>query len=205
MATLSDLRTEVSRKLRDTTNTTWSTTEVDDAINQGIDALAAFYPREIVSDVATIAAGTRTYSVSSFTNIYRIEQWSGTTFKGIIPHGVGGGDSGWETHANVLYLPAGYTYTTGYVLRAYGYGAYTQLSASTQTTDLDTSGQWAVKVYAQIECVSALLNDRVAFAQWQVDTNSTDVSLLALTQTYNSLRSKWASERQRLKRMRKLD
>lgn len=205
MATLSDMRTEVSRKLRDTSNEIWTTTEVDDAINQGIDALAAFYPREIVSNFATVAAGVQSYAASSFTNIYRIEQYSGTTFKGVIPHGIGGGDSGWESHGSVIYLPAGYTFTTGYVLRAYGYGAYVQLSASTQTTDLDTSGQWAVKVFAQVECISALLNDRVKFQQWQVDTNSTDVTLLALTQTYNSLRSKWNGERQRLKRMRKLD
>lgn len=205
MATLSDMRTEVSRKLRDTTNDIWTVAEIDDAINQGIDSLAAFYPREIVSNVATIAASTFSYSTASFTNIYRIEQYSGTTFKGVIPHGIGGGDSGWETHGGVLYLPAGYTFTTGYVLRAYGYGAYVQLSAATQTTDLDTSGLWAVKVFAQTECISGLLNDRLKFQQWQADTNSTDVTLLALTQTYNSLRAKWSAERQRLKRMRKLD
>lgn len=205
MATLSDLRTHVARKLRDADNAVWSTSELDDAINQGIDALATFYPREIVSDVATVSAGVQSYAVSDFTNIYRIEQYEGTTFKGIIPSGIGGGDTGWETHAGVLWLPAGYRFTTGNVLRAFGYGSYVQLSASTQTTDLDTAGQWAVRVFAQIECIGQLLNDRVTFQQWQTDTNSTDVTLLALTQTYNSLRIKWSAERQRLRRLRKLD
>lgn len=205
MATLSDLRTYVARDLRDTTNSTWSTTELDDFINQGIDELATFYPKEIVSTIGTVSAGVVSYAVSSYTNIYRIDQYSGTTFMGSLAHGVGEGpDSGWELHAGVLWLPPTYPPPTGYTLRAYGYGPYVQLSASTQTTDLDTSGIWAVRVFAQVEGFAHLLADRAKFKQWQTDQQNTDVGLLQMNQLYGVAASRWARQVNRLRKIRKL-
>jgi hypothetical protein len=205
MATLSDLRTYVSRDLRDTGNTTWSTGEIDDLINQGIDELASFYPKEIVSTVGTVSAGVVSYAASSYTNIYRIDQYSGTTFMGSLAHGVGEGpDSGWELHAGVLWLPPTYPPPAGYTLRAYGYGAYTQLAASSSVTDLDTSGQWAVRIFAQVEGLFHLINDRAKFKQWQTDPQNTDVGLLALNQMYGAASSRWARQVQRLRTIRKL-
>ena len=54
--TLSDLQTQLARQLHDTSNTTWSVAELTDLINQGIDALADFYPKEIVQTVGTVSA-----------------------------------------------------------------------------------------------------------------------------------------------------
>src|SRR5690242_14557825 len=70
--TLSDLQTQLARQLHDTSNTTWSVAELTDLINQGIDALADFYPKEIVQTVGTVSAGVTSYAASSFENIYRV-------------------------------------------------------------------------------------------------------------------------------------
>jgi hypothetical protein len=205
MATLSDLRTYVARDLRDTTNATWSTSELDDRINQGIDALSQFYPKQIVSTFATVSAGVSSYAASSFTNIYRIDTYDGTTYMGTMPHGVGEGpDSGWELHAGVVWMPPTYPVPTGYTLRAFGYGGYIQLSASTQTTDLDTSGIFAVRTFVQVESLAQLIADRAKFQQWQVDSNNTDVTALGLAQLYGGATSRWAREVQRLRTLRKL-
>lgn len=205
MATLSDLRTYVARDLRDTGNDTWSVAELDDLINQGIDELASFYPREIVSNFATVSAGVVSYAASSYTNIYRIDTYSGSTFMGTLSHGVGEGpDSGWELHAGVIWLPPTFTLPAGYVLRGFGYGAYVQLSASTQTTDLDSTGIWAVRMFAQVEAFAHLIADRAKYQQWQTDSNNTDVTPLALAQLYNSSLGRWARQVRRLRKVRKL-
>src|SRR5687767_10842399 len=103
MATLADLRTYVSRDLRDPNNNTFSTTEVDDLVNQGIDALADVYPKEIVTTVGTVSGGVLTYSVSSYSNIYRVDIYtSDGSYRTEIPHAFEGRNSGWETHGSVL-------------------------------------------------------------------------------------------------------
>lgn len=205
MATLSDLRTYIARDVRDTSNATWSTSELDDRINQGIDALSAFYPKEIVSDFATVSAGVTSYAASSFTGIFRIDTYSGTTFMGTLPSSFGDGpNNGWEFHAGVIYLPPSYTVPAGYVLRAFGYGGYVQLAASSSTTDLDTSALNALRVFCQVELFAQLIADRAKFQQWQVDSNNTDVTALGLAQIYGGLTSRWQREVLRLRKPRKL-
>jgi hypothetical protein len=205
MATLSDIRTTVARGLRDASFDTFTVSEVDDLINQGIDALADVYPKEIVSSVGTVAASVFTYSVSSFTNIYRIDVHDSLdVYRTEIPHAFEGRNSGWETHAGVLYLPPAWPLTAGDTLRAFGYGRYVQLAAATATTDLDASGIWAVGVFAQAEGYGRLLTDRVLFAQWQAQPGNTDVTALALNQLTYAKQQRWVAEQRRLRRMRKL-
>lgn len=206
MATFSELKTQVSRDLRDSSNNTWSTAEVGDLINQGIDALADFYPREIVQTVGTVSAGVVSYAASSYTNVYRLDVYTaGGEYAGAIPHGIGDGpDSGWEFHGGVLYLPPSWLPGAGHTLRAWGYGRYLQLSADSATTDVDAAGIWAVRVFCQAEGFGRLLADRAAFQQWQADPGNVDVTSLALNQLVFAQRRRWQEERQRLRRMRKL-
>lgn len=205
MATLSDLRTYVAQDLRDPTNATFSVAEIDDFINQGIDAIADVHPTEVVSTFATVAAGVYSYAASAFSLIYRLDIYtSAGSYRATIPHGYGDGpDSGWEMHGGVVYLPPSWTYTAGDTLRGFGYGRYVQLSASTATTDLTTSAIWAVRVFAQAEAFQRLLNDRAKFQQWQSDTNNSDVSALGLASLMGQARSRWDRERGRMRRMRK--
>lgn len=205
MATLSDLRTYVAQDLRDPTNATFSVAEIDDFINQGIDAIADVNPTEVVSTFATVAASVYSYAASAFSLLYRLDIYTSSgTYRDTIPHGIGDGpNSGWEMHGGVVYLPPSYTWTVGDTLRGFGYGRYVQLAASTSTTDLTTSAIWAVRVFAQAEAFQRLLNDRAKFQQWQSDTNSSDVSALGLASLMSQARSRWERERGRMRRMRK--
>lgn len=206
MTTLAQLEVMVSRDLRDTGNTAFSTAEVDDLINQGISALASFYPKQIVQTIGTIAAGTYSYPASSFSNIYRLDIYSSAgSYKSTLDAYVGGSpNSGWELHGQVVYLPPLVTYTAGDTLRAFGYGAYIQLSVSSSTTDLDTDAIWAIRVFAQVEAFERLLADRATFQQWQASPGNTDITALGLAQLSRSARARWLTEQQRLRRLRKV-
>jgi hypothetical protein len=205
MTTLADLRVDVAQDLRDTGNATWTVAELDDLINRGIDALADVYPREIVATVATATTGTFQYALAPFISIYRLDRHnSAATFLETIPRGTGDHpDSGWETHQSTLFVPTGMTLTTGDLLRAFGYARYIVLSAATSVTDVDASGLWAVRVFAQTEAFAGLLNDRAAFQQWQSNSNNTDVTALGLAQLYGQAQARWDRERRRLRRIRK--
>ena len=206
MTTLANLETYLARDLRDTTNAVFSTAELDDLINQGISALASFYPKQIVQTIGTVSSGTYSYSASSFTRIYRIDIYSSTgSYKSTLDGYIGGSpNTGWEMHGGIVYLPPLVTFTAGDTLRAFGYGAYIQLSASTATTDLDADGIWAVRVYAQVEAFERLLADRVTFQQWQASPGNTDVTAMALASLARSARARWLEEQQRLRRLRKV-
>ena len=205
MATLLDLRTSVARKLRDASFTTFTTTEIDELVNQGIDAIGSVYPREISQTIGTVASGVQTYSVSSFTNISRVDiHTSAGSYRAELPHAFEGRDTGWEVHAGILYLPPSWTLTAGDTLRAFGYGGYTQLAASTSTTDLDTSAQYAVMVFAMAEAYDILLADRGKFEQWQADPSNTDTDVVKLNQLAHLMSRRWHEERQRLRKIRKL-
>lgn len=204
MTTLAQIEVMVSRDLRDPTNVTWGTSEVDDLINQGIDALADINPKEIVQTIGTVSAGVISYSVSSFSNIYRLDIFtSAGSYRDTLPHGIGGANSGWEMHGGILYLPPAYTFNAGDTLKAWGYGRYIQLSASSSTTDLSSEGLWAVRVFCQAEGFGRLIADRTQFQQWQDLPGNTDVTALALAQLAGAARSRWRDEQRRLRRMRK--
>lgn len=204
MATLSDLRTALAIDLRDTSNATWSTPEIDRLINQGIDALSVVYPKEIVQTVGTVSAGVSSYSVSDFTNISKVSFYaSDGTYRMTLDPALGDPNSGWEVHAGVLYLPPSYTFEPGSTIHVFGYGRYIQLAASTSTTDLDSTGTWAVMVFAQAEALGRLISDRARFQQWQANSNGSDVTALGMAQLASAARARWQEERQRLRRMRK--
>lgn len=205
MTTLADIETKLARALRDTAHNTWLQAENYDLINAGIGAISDLAPREIVQTVGTVAAGVASYDVSAFVRVYRVDIYtSAGSYSHTIPSTTDGPNDGWETHGGVLYLPPGWLPAAGSTVRALGYGAYVQLSASTSTTDLTDRLIAAVVLYGQIEGYGRLIADRAAFGQWQSDPDNRDVTLLALNQTYYSLRRRWDSEQRLLRRMRKL-
>ena len=206
MTTLADLETQVSRDLRDTTNAVFSVAEVDDLINQGISALASFYPKQVVQTIGTVSAGVYSYSASAFTRIYRIDIYSSAgSYKSTLDGYIGGSpNTGWEQHGQVVYLPPLVTFTAGDTLRAFGYGGYIQIAASSNSTDLDTDAIWAVRVFAQVEAFERLLADRATFQQWQASPGNTDVTAMALASLARSARARWLGEQQRLRRLRKV-
>lgn len=205
MTTLAQLETRLARALRDTGNSVFATAELDDLINQGISSLAAFYPKPIVQTFATVSAGVHSYAASSFTRIYRLDIYSSAgSYKSTLPAYIGDSpNSGWELHGGVVYLPPLRTFTAGDTLRAFGYGGYIQLSASSSTTDLDTDGEFAVLVFAEAEAFGRLSMDRATFQQWQATPGNTDTTALAVAQLATLARRRWREEQIRLRRIRK--
>lgn len=206
MATLADIRTELARELRDPSNTTFTTTELDNLINMGIDALADFYPREIVQNVATAVAGTASYALGDFENIYRLDIYSSAgSYKYTYPQATGDGpNTGWESHGGYIWISPWLPIAGGDVLKAFGYGRYVQLAASTSTTDMSRSGINAVLIFAMAEAYTRLANDRAKFVQYQTQEGNSDASLVQMNNNALSMRGRWHEERQRLRRPRKL-
>jgi hypothetical protein len=194
----------VSEELRDTIHATWTTAELTDLVNQGIDALADFFPKEVMQTVGTVSAGVYSYPITGMTNIYRIDIYSSAgSYKQTLVSGIGGPNTGWELHGGVLYLPPSYLFTAGDTLRAWGYGRYIQLAVSSSTTDLDSTGIWAVVVFCQAEAFGRMMFDRAQFQQWQSSSNNSDITALALAQLAGSARARWRDEQRRLRRLRK--
>lgn len=205
--TLSDLRTQVSRDLRDTGNATWSTAELDDLINQGIDKVADLYPKEVQDYTVIVSSGVASYTLpTTFTRVYRIDIYSSSNlYQSTLLSGIGEGpNTGWEVHAGLLWLPPDWLPDANDKLRIFGYGRYAQLSVSSATTDLNQTGIWALRSFCKSEAFYALLYDRARFQQWQTDQTNTDVSLIQLAQFANLAQRTWSREQQRLRRLRKL-
>lgn len=206
-STFAQLKTAVARDLRDSGNAVWSTTEVGDLINAGIDEVGEVYPRQVTDYSLTITSGVSTYAMpSSVSWLYRVDvHTSSNSYRYTMPSALGDGpNTGWEVHASILWLPPDYLPNAGDKLRLFGYGAYTQLSVDSATTDLDTKGEWAVRAFAVAEGFARLLADRAAFQQWQVDANNTDITAASLNQLALAARRRWEQRRNQLRKMRKL-
>jgi len=205
VTTLSQLEVRLATKLRDSANATWSTAELDDLINAGIDAVSDVRPREIVQTVGTVSANVFTYDASAFDRIYRLDIFSSAgSYLGSFEHMFGDSrDGGWETHGGVLYMPINIPLATGYTLQAFGYGPHIQLSTGSSTTDMSVAEINAMLIFAQAEAMTGLVTDRAKYQQFQANSNATDATLLGVAQAASALQARWQRERQRLRRVRK--
>jgi hypothetical protein len=208
VTTLASLEATISAALRDSSNATFTTTEVDALINQGIDAISAFYPKEVIDYTLTVSASAFSYTVpSTVSHIYRVDIWtSANTYRTTLPKAnevTEGPNSGWEFHGGILYFPPSYTYTAGDKIKLFGYGGFLQLSASSSTTDLDVSAIWALVAFCQNKAFGRLSMERGLFQQWQTQSGNSDVSMAALVQARAQARQEWRDEMVRLRRMRK--
>jgi hypothetical protein len=89
-------------------------------------------------------------------------------------------------------------------MRLWGYGGYTQISVSSATTDLDTTAQWALRLFCRAEASAMLVMDRARFQQWQTASNNTDVTAIGLLQLSQEMSRRWEREVMRLRKLRKM-
>lgn len=207
--TLSSLRTSVRSDLRDAAGATWSDTEINDLINSGVDWLNGFYPKEAIQTTAytqPISGAVFSVALTGVTWPFRIDVYttSGQYQETLLPSSGDGPDSGWEVHSSILFFPPHYSLPGTGTLRIFGYAGFVQLSSNTTTTDMDTSGVNAMRVWVQAEAFNRLLSDRVAFQQWQVQSGNSDVSALSLNQIALSNQARIRREETRLRRIRRL-
>ena len=203
--TLSDLRTQVARDLRDTSNNVWVTAELDDLINAAIDEIGDLAPKEVIDYSLTITSGVFTYALpSSLSRVFRVDiHNSSDSYQYQYPQAIGDTASGWEVHNAIVFLSPLHIPATSSKLRIWGYGPFTQISVASATTDLDQRRIWALRAYCKAEAFYALLMDRAKFQQWQTDQTNSDVSLNQLAIDANLAQRQWQRARARLRAMRK--
>lgn len=204
MSTLATLRTELARAVRDPDNVTFSTDELNDVINQGIAQLGYFHPREAVESIA-LSVNVASYTTDTlFTKIYRLDIYKSGVYSGTLASNTGDGpNSGWELHAGIIYFPPAYVVGSAESARIFGYAAYPSLTTDGAEPDFDVAGEFAVKLFAQVELFGRLVSDRSAFQQWQANPANTDVTALSLESIYAQHQRRWADEKRSLRRMQK--
>lgn len=203
--TLAELRTKVSRDLRDTQNRTFLAAYVDDLINAGIEEMSRLVPREIVDEIDP-AAGVYRYSTECET-AFRLESWRGDTLLGVMPQNEGdSSQSGWELFGGFLYLPVAWVDQSQIgtdIFNLWGYAARAQLTADAQVAQLDDNTEWGVRRYARAQAFALMQNDRALFKQWQGASQNTDVSPNQLNQMVALYASEWDRTRNYLRRLRR--
>ena len=226
MATRADIRTQIQRELRDPDGNSWSTEELDDLINAGINAVSDFSPQEVREDITytfpqTIASGSfgklkEVTPTNTFSTVFRVELIdSNSVIYETLPPSTGGSSSGWEYFGDKLLIPELYYYRSTPVtvagsvyeqikLRVFGYARHAMLTSDATATTLNDQEQQACRVYAVAQALSRLMTDRANFQQWQIASGATDISISELAVLANSARQRWFEERGRLRKMRRL-
>ncbi len=209
MTTLAELRTKVSRDIRDPGNVTFAAAVVDDLINAGMDEVSRVYPQEKVVSVTPVA-DTFDYDLSSeqMLSIFRVEWLRSDLFHAVL--GESAGDTqmdGWEFFAGHLRFPRTSLSTVVVAtdeFRVWGYAGRAQLTDDAQVAELDDPGEWGVRAYARMMAFQTLHGDRAQYAQWQAQSNNTDVSPNQLSQMVALYRSEWDRQRNHLRRLRRV-
>jgi len=207
----STLLTSLRRTLRDPNSTTWSDDQLGELINRGIDAIGTVYPKEVIETVAytqPITGAVNSVTLSTVTWPIRIDVYDDSNLyvETVLPTLGHGANSGWEIHADKLFFPPHYRFTsdTG-TFRVFGYGAWSPITigTSSSTTDLDTRAQSAVKVFVEAEALTMLMYDRAQFQQWQVGAGNTDITALGLNNLALAAQQRWRLEKARIRVVRK--
>jgi len=206
MTTRAELRVKVSRDLRDPTNTTFSTAEVDDLVNAGIEEVSRVYPREVLEVVAPVAA---TYSyVIGATQAFRLEVFrSGVFYATLQPNEGEDTQTGWEIWDGSLRLPKhviDLMVPATDSMRLWGYAPRAQLTTDAQVAQLDDAAEWGVRRYCRAIGFALMHADRAKFKQWQAASQNTDTSNNQLLQMVSLYTSEWDRTRNYLRRLRRV-
>ncbi len=222
MATRADIRIQIRRELRDVDGNTWLDSELNDLINAGINAVSDVSPREAVETATWTAPELGSFfglekiiePVTTFRNIFRVEVLTvdGMPWQTLPPDNGEGSSSGWSFWQGNIRLPEKYTLPIAYdetgheevTVRIYGYADHELLDDDETETTLSSREQDAVRVFCTAEALSRLMINRATFQQWQVASGATNVSISELAVLANSARYRWAQDRGKLRKMRRI-
>jgi uncharacterized protein YukE len=196
----------VATDLRDPTNTTFTVTELDGLIGEGISEVSRVYPIESV-DTVPFSDGVADYPVA-FEQIFRVEFFRDGEYQSTIPsnHDDDSAQGGWDLFAGSLHLPwarVPYMFQATDTLRVWGYVTRSQLTAVDDVFEGDADAEYGVRSYAVLAGYQRLLNSRALFQQWTTESMNTDMGprwLMAAAQAYES---QWQRIRQQLRNLRR--
>ena len=227
MANRLDIRTQIRRELRDPDGKSWSSDEINDLINSGINAVSDLSPLEQREDITYTFPYTSVQGsfgkikeitpTADFYSVFRVEILdANSVLKETLPANNGEGSStGWEFWNGKVLIPENYFYPTETVtvsgsnyerlkVRVFGYTRHLQLlndSVESTCSDQELVG---VRAYAVAEAMTRLMVDRANFQQWQIASGATNVSISELSILSNTARLRWREEQRRLRKMRRL-
>ena len=206
--TLEDMRASVSRDLRDPSNNTFTTDEVDDLVRMGIVEVSRIHPKEEVRLLMVESALQDSFACDALA-LFRVEAIGSDGYLVGVPVSVSNEDAagGWDLHGGTLYLPGyifnRFTSVPGPSVRVWGYWPRDVLTEDAEVFDGDADAEYATRAYALTLGYQRLQNDRVKSQQWMTTTGNTDVSPNQLAQTADMYQSEWRAYRQRIRTLQR--
>lgn len=206
--TLAELRAALAGDLRDPGYKTFSITDMNRFLNDGLTEVNRVYPLELTE--AFTCVEDQTSYPSRFTSAYRVEVWAEEGIVAILPFNDGDNSyAGWELQGTTLCVPPSVVSAevmdqyTGLELRVTGYGRRTKMDTDGTATELDTEAELAVRWFAAYRGYSALMGDRSLYGQWAAQSNNTDVSMPMLMNLVNTASTEWNRHKTQLKSLRR--
>ena len=222
MPTLDELTTSVYRDLADEAQVVFTPLQVQDFIRSGIAELNALTGLEKAEDIAFVP-NTYTYQTTiDLPYVVELRDMNGGILRQLIepePNSEAYGEFRFMTTPTGGVIEVGRSLVdnldweddgtgTGAVetttfLHLVGYGVRDMPDAVGDETGLNNEEQFSVRDYAKAQGFDLLAHDRSLFAQWQGQTNNTDVSPTQMMQMAASASSDWQRRRGLLRVVRR--
>jgi hypothetical protein len=187
MATLEAVRDELESALYDSSNETWSTTELDYFLQRAVTRLALRAPKPVATDATvatiTLVSGTYYYSIDS-----SIIQVDAVMYENSDEDLIGYMKAGWEISGDLWAGTAKLhvsptTVEQGGKLYLRGHQKYTLTAAAGDQTNAVTVEHVPYIISAaRVSAYDQLLSDRARFRQWQNQNQLQNVSINELLQ-----------------------
>lgn len=210
MTTFAEMKTLISRDLRDTDNKVFDTDTVGDLINAALAEVGRISPQRFQEDITPVA-DTLSYVLRSDEfagaevpelELTRVEIWDGSTtphraLKRVQPLSaeyVNYSQAGWVVWGGRLELTNAtedYINVDDHLIRVWGYSPYPKLVDDADVLPVSTEIEEAMRTYCNVEALRKLISSRVLFTQWQTRTNNSDVSPAALMNDLNIALEEW--------------
>jgi len=224
MTTLAELSQGVWRDLADEADPhTFTTIQVEDFIRGGIAELNRASPTDIALDIPLVI-DPETGAITQFSydiavalpylvEVIRLSDGSSFSLSEPVDGWVGSGGYDFRKTATggVIVFPAWFMNNfdgTTFGIRVHGY-ASRPLPASvvdptpSPETGLSPDEEYTVRAYAKMAGFDMLSHDRSLFAQWQGQSNNTDVSPTQMMQMAAGSKSEWDRQRGLIRVVRK--
>jgi hypothetical protein len=177
LATLEPL---LETKLRDTTNAVWADTELNNYLTW---ACARMYPTvaKEVRELVTLVADTDQYTLTTVSDVVRVDMVDAASPNGLVHHLMGGTWSFWATEpiGGTLYVNPDYA-SAAYKLRVHGYAPYDLATNLPPDRYVQT-----ILAMAAAEAIRVMMNDRAKFKQWDALSQEQNISTNEFVQMVN--------------------
>ena len=209
MTTLSTLRSDIARDLRDASQTTFAAQDISDFVDAGIAQLGRISPYRFREDITPLL-NTLHYVVQSANfsvpdpniEVKRVELWNVSTspetfFRWLTPqaqHYTNTSAVGWEFFNGTLYLTNdeyNLIDVTRHVIRVQGFAPYPRMTDANATLQFTYELEMALRAFCRMEGLARLVASRDLYAQWQIQSDNTDISPAGLMQMLAASEGEW--------------